>query len=157
MNKNCTTVLQKVSSVQKVPLTLSHRYALRKISTGHCVRSTNQHRSGALRHMSHSSRRENNQQPKSLNWLVRPDREKSEPKASTIEFGGADKSVVGSAVAKKLTTPEQSDFKNGTFYHEKIVLGYSAEQMCDLVGNVQKYKEFLPFCINSELVYDDSL
>ena len=44
-------------------------------------------------------------------------------------------------------------FKNdGNFYHEKVVLGYSRQQMCDLVFDVSKYHEFVPFCINSEVI-----
>lgn len=40
----------------------------------------------------------------------------------------------------------------GSFYHEKVILGYSREQMCDLVFDVKRYKEFLPFCIDSDVV-----
>ena len=45
---------------------------------------------------------------------------------------------------------------NGLFYNEKIVLGYSREQMCDMVFDVAKYKEFVPFCIDSKLLNDSS-
>ncbi|CAF0780430.1 unnamed protein product [Brachionus calyciflorus] len=40
----------------------------------------------------------------------------------------------------------------GSFYHEKVLLGYSREQMCDLVYDVKRYKEFLPFCLDSKLI-----
>jgi ribosome-associated toxin RatA of RatAB toxin-antitoxin module len=42
----------------------------------------------------------------------------------------------------------------GNTYHEKVVLGYSREQICDLVYDVAKYKEFVPFCINSEIIQE---
>ncbi|RNA35935.1 coenzyme Q binding COQ10 A [Brachionus plicatilis] len=45
----------------------------------------------------------------------------------------------------------------GSFYHEKVILGYSREQMCDLVFDVRQYKEFLPFCIDSEIIEERSL
>jgi coenzyme Q-binding protein COQ10 len=41
---------------------------------------------------------------------------------------------------------------DGVFYHEKIIIGYSSEQMCDMVFDVAKYKEFVPFCIGSEII-----
>lgn len=97
-----------------------------------------------VRHLNLESPRESSQQQKSLNWLIKPHREKTET-TSTIPMGAEE------------FKPESADrTKKGTFYHEKIVLGYSAEQMCDLVGNVAKYKEFLPFCINSEILPDES-
>lgn len=40
----------------------------------------------------------------------------------------------------------------GNYYHEKVILGYSREQMCDLVFNVEKYKEFVPWCIDSYIL-----
>jgi coenzyme Q-binding protein COQ10 len=42
--------------------------------------------------------------------------------------------------------------KTGTFYYEKVIIGYSREQMCSLVSDVAKYKEFVPFCINSTVL-----
>ena len=45
---------------------------------------------------------------------------------------------------------------NGLFYNEKIVLGYSREQMCDMVFDVAKYKEFVPFCIDSKILNESS-
>jgi len=41
---------------------------------------------------------------------------------------------------------------SGNYYHEKVILGYSREQMCDLVFNVEKYKEFVPWCIDSHIL-----
>jgi ribosome-associated toxin RatA of RatAB toxin-antitoxin module len=72
-----------------------------------------------------------NESTKSLNWLIKPFREQDQQN-STIDLD------------------EKS--KGGRFYHEKIILGHSREQMCDLVFNVTKYKEFVPFCINSEII-----
>ncbi len=43
---------------------------------------------------------------------------------------------------------------DGTYYHEKLLVGYSREQMCDLVYDVKRYKEFVPFCINSKILVD---
>lgn len=44
-------------------------------------------------------------------------------------------------------------FKNdGNLYHEKVLIGYSRQQMCDLVFDVASYRDFLPFCINSEVL-----
>src|SRR5690606_26795577 len=42
----------------------------------------------------------------------------------------------------------------GNFYHEKVVLGYSRQQMCDLVFDVDKYYQFVPFCIHSYVIKD---
>lgn len=76
---------------------------------------------------------------KSLNWLIKPERERTDQTSSTIDINiEDDKSHVKE--------------RQGTFYHEKIVLGYSREQMCEMVGNVSHYKEFVPFCINSEII-----
>ena len=100
-----------------------------------------------VRHLNLESPRESSQQQKSLNWLIKPDREKTET-TSTIQMGVEEKLDIKPEMAEKT--------KKGTFYHEKIILGYSAEQMCDLVGNVAKYKEFLPFCINSEILPDET-
>lgn len=44
--------------------------------------------------------------------------------------------------------------KSGSSYSEKIVLGYSCEQLCDVVSDVAKYREFVPFCTNSEILND---
>ncbi len=43
---------------------------------------------------------------------------------------------------------------DGTYYHERLLVGYSREQMCDMVYDVTKYKEFVPFCINSQILVD---
>ncbi len=54
-----------------------------------------------------------------------------------------------------LVNTQQNDSSKrtgGTFYHEKIVIGYSREQMCDLVYDVAKYKEFVPFCTRSTIL-----
>lgn len=40
----------------------------------------------------------------------------------------------------------------GTSYREKLIIGYSREQMCDLVYDVAKYKEFVPFCTGSHII-----
>lgn len=77
---------------------------------------------------------------KSLNWLIQPQREKDESSSTVINFE-QDKSILKSK-------------NKGSYYHEKIVLGYSRNQMCDLVYDVAKYKEFIPFCINSRLIDD---
>lgn len=84
------------------------------------------------------SRSESNSSHKSLNWLIRPQREKDET-ATNIDF----KSML-----------DTNKYKNtdGGYYHEKIILGYSREQMCNLVFDVKRYKEFVPFCINSEIL-----
>lgn len=42
--------------------------------------------------------------------------------------------------------------RDGIYYHEKLVLGYSRAQMCDLVYNVSQYREFVPFCTHSEII-----
>ena len=42
----------------------------------------------------------------------------------------------------------------GIYYHEKIIIGYSRQQMCDLVYNVAEYKEFVPFCVDSVILSD---
>jgi len=41
---------------------------------------------------------------------------------------------------------------SGNTFHEKILIGYSRDQMRNLVFDVAKYKEFLPFCIGSEII-----
>lgn len=74
-----------------------------------------------------------NESTKSLNWLIKPFREKDQTNSS-------------------IDLEEKS--KGGRFYHEKIILGHSREQMCDLVFNVSKYKEFVPFCVHSEIIDD---
>lgn len=107
-----------------------------------------------LRHSRHFSLEvpSNNRSEKSLNWLIKPNREKVESSTGTIEMDGVqEKPKSVSTAAHPAEVPDFERPKKGTFYHEKIILGYSAEQMCDLVGNVPKYKEFLPFCINSEV------
>lgn len=123
-----------------------------------------------VRHLSLDSPTNNNRQQKSLNWLIKPHRETVEASTGTIQMGTAesDEAVAeveqnSKAARATVTTRAQPtavpDFerpKKGTFYHEKIILGYSAEQMCELVGNVPKYKEFLPFCINSEIIGEES-
>lgn len=43
---------------------------------------------------------------------------------------------------------------DGTFFHEKLIIGYSREQMCDLVFNVKNYKEFVPFCSDSIILQE---
>lgn len=118
-------------------------------------------RSGSLRRLSINGHLENNQTPKTLNWLIKPHREKTEPTSSQIDLGVKEQASEKQAANNgfELSAAEEAErvrAKKGTYYHEKIILGYSAEQMCDLVGNVQKYKEFLPFCINSEILSDDS-
>ena len=68
---------------------------------------------------------------KSLNWLIHANREKeSEPRLN------------------------DRSFFNGHYYHEKVIMGYSREQMCNLVMNVADYKEFVPFCVNSRIMSD---
>ena len=42
------------------------------------------------------------------------------------------------------------------YYYEKVVIGYSRQQMCDLVFDVDKYREFVPFCIDSEVIKEYS-
>lgn len=96
-------------------------------------------------------RNESSSSQKSLNWLIQPHREKCEPSSSTIEMGGRVNQIENDE-NNMLDRPT----RNGTYYHEKIILGYSAEEMCDLVGNVAKYKEFLPFCLNSEIISDEN-
>lgn len=49
-------------------------------------------------------------------------------------------------------TAEKALSKDGTSYHEKIILGYSREQMCNLVFDVARYKEFVPFCVDSKIM-----
>ena len=68
---------------------------------------------------------------KSLNWLIQANREKeSDPR------------------------PHDRSFFGGHYYHEKVIMGYSREQMCNLVMNVADYKEFVPFCVNSRILSD---
>ena len=78
---------------------------------------------------------------KTLNWLTQPQREK-------------DVSNDSKNIDLFKSTSEYMPFKNsnGSYYHEKVILGFSREQMCDLVFNVSKYKEFVPFCANSEIL-----
>jgi ribosome-associated toxin RatA of RatAB toxin-antitoxin module len=70
---------------------------------------------------------------KTLNWIIKPYREK-ENRSSAIHLDNT------------------SVKKGGRFYHEKIILGYSRQQMCDLVFDVAKYQEFVPFCLHSEII-----
>ena len=51
-------------------------------------------------------------------------------------------------------TVEEKLKRNGLSYSEKIVLGYSCEQLSDIVADVSKYREFLPFCTNSEILHE---
>lgn len=60
---------------------------------------------------------------------------------------------------KILIKGPQDDFVNkkekqrdGLVFHEKVIIGYSREQMCDLVFDVANYKNFLPFCANSVIL-----
>ena len=41
---------------------------------------------------------------------------------------------------------------DGTYFHEKLIIGYSREQMCDLVYDVKNYKSFVPFCADSDIL-----
>lgn len=66
---------------------------------------------------------------KTLNWLIQPNRERD-------SSGGE----------------ENRSFYKGHYYHEKLVLGYSRDQMCSLVADVANYKHFAPFCLNSEIL-----
>jgi len=54
-------------------------------------------------------------------------------------------------------TPDENLKRSGISYHERIVLGYSSQQLCDIVADVSKYKEFVPFCTNSEILDDANL
>ncbi len=54
-------------------------------------------------------------------------------------------------------TPDENLKRSGISYHERIVLGYSSQQLCDIVADVGKYKEFVPFCTNSEILDDANL
>lgn len=72
--------------------------------------------------------------------------------------------VLGNSYNQPLTTITRSSSKRerdnhrlsriegGTYYHEKIILGYSRSQMCNLVYDVAKYKEFVPFCVSSTIL-----
>jgi coenzyme Q-binding protein COQ10 len=39
-----------------------------------------------------------------------------------------------------------------TAYHEKVVVPYTAQQMYDLVAGVERYPEFLPWCMGARIL-----
>ncbi len=41
---------------------------------------------------------------------------------------------------------------NGNTYYEKVLIGYSRDQMCSLVFDVKNYSKFVPWCVNSEIL-----
>jgi coenzyme Q-binding protein COQ10 len=45
-----------------------------------------------------------------------------------------------------------SILNNGNTFHEKVLIGYSRDQMCSLVFDVKNYSKFLPWCLNSEII-----
>jgi len=45
-----------------------------------------------------------------------------------------------------------SILNNGNTFHEKVLIGYSRNQMCSLVFDVKNYSKFIPWCINSEIL-----
>ena len=63
-----------------------------------------------------------------------------------------------SKIYRHLSTLDKSETideklrRNGISYNEQIVLGYTSEQLCNIVSDVSKYKEFVPFCTNSEIL-----
>ena len=182
MNQSCTLIM----SIRPTILVQVPRSSFRKFTGvipqfSHVANNNNNKRKmnmGGVRNNSSNNNNNNNNghnSSKSLNWLIRPHREKTDAGPSRIDMGvlgrkeeSSDAKVainngLGSAATittTKSKTPEsivEPPPQKGTYYHEKVILGYSAEQMCDLVGNVQKYKEFLPFCINSEIVLDENM
>ena len=40
-------------------------------------------------------------------------------------------------------------------HHEKRFVGHSPRQMFDLVSNVKKYPDFLPWCLGSRILNND--
>lgn len=44
----------------------------------------------------------------------------------------------------------------GLTYREKLIIGYSREQMCNMVYDVAKYKEFVPFCTGSTILVNQA-
>lgn len=84
-------------------------------------------------------------------------------KTTSLLLNASNNKIDKQLVAKKFTTTVLSQYedtveeklkRNGLSYSEKIVLGYSSEQLCDIVSDVSKYKEFLPFCTNSEILHE---
>lgn len=53
-------------------------------------------------------------------------------------------------------TSDEKLKRSGISYNEKIVIGYSCQQLCDIVADVGKYKEFVPFCTNSQVLFDSA-
>lgn len=86
-----------------------------------------------------------NESSKSLNLIFQqPQTKKESYSYDKFDFNKQGKSILKSSA-------------KGSFYHEKVILGYSREQMCDLVFDVKRYKEFLPFCIDSEVVEEKTI
>lgn len=81
-----------------------------------------------------------NESTKSVNWMFQQPFKEERVSYGKYNFK-SDNSILKSTA-------------KGSFYHEKVILGYSREQMCDLVFDVRRYKEFLPFCIDSEIIED---
>lgn len=116
--------------------TACFRISIRKLSSltqKDLASSTNVTKLLSKKYTKINHNQKNNESTKTLNWFIKPDREK-ENQSTAIDLDN------------------KSAAFNGKFYHEKIILGYSREQMCDLVFNVQKYKDFVPFCVKSEII-----
>jgi coenzyme Q-binding protein COQ10 len=62
--------------------------------------------------------------------------------------------MVGKNVKQLSTTNHNLDSLK-VFHREKKVIGYTRESMFEIVNDVASYREFLPFCLNSEIIQKD--
>jgi coenzyme Q-binding protein COQ10 len=61
--------------------------------------------------------------------------------------------TISSGCAKR--APPGTPSLKMTAYREKVVVPYSPQQMYDLVAEVQRYPEFLPWCIGARILRRD--
>ena len=71
---------------------------------------------------------------------------------TTIATKNTNETSTHTAGSKSVAPASAYSSLGGRSYHEKVIVGYSREQMCSLVYDVAKYEEFVPFCVSSRVL-----